>query len=156
MEENNTVISPSKPWRVVNRAIEILEKALQGCHGKVATVLRRPLTVNKKDLHEPFEETGEEPLSWADEEKWRQSTPNQSTSAGNGNRKDELFKGTSPILAETPSAEEVAEAKNQESEELEGQGENNPTDGYATRKGRITQKNRFLSSRKQAVNKQNK
>jgi hypothetical protein len=62
------------------------------------------------------------------------------------------LKGTGPILAENISAEEGAEATNQESEEPEGQGENNPTDGYLTRKGKITKK-KFLSSRRKAVKK---
>jgi hypothetical protein len=115
LEENKTAISPRKPGREVNRAIEILEKALQEVPWEGSNSNEKAINgeQSETDLHEPFEETEEEPLSWADEEKWRQSLHNQSTSAGNGNRKDELFKGTSPIIAETTSAEEVAEARNQ-------------------------------------------
>jgi len=147
-EENKTMISPSNPRRVVDRAIEILEKALQGMpwEGNNSTEKAMDEGQSETDLHEPLEETREGPRSWADDEKWRQSTPDQSKSEGYRCKEDELFQGTSPILAENITAAEISETANQEPGELEEQDENNPTDGYVTRRGRITKKPDFYQA----------
>ncbi len=72
-------------------------------------------------LHEPLEKTRKGPQSWADHEKKRQSTPNQSNSKGNKSKGGELFQETSPISAKNISAEEISETTNQESGEVEEQ-----------------------------------
>jgi hypothetical protein len=107
--------------RTVDRTIKILEKALQGVQWEGSNSTEKAIDEEQIEMNirEPLEQTregyevGPTTKNGDNPHKTSKNRKTKPVVSGNGSREDKVFQGTSPILAETNSAEETYSSSEQ-------------------------------------------